>query len=96
VSAFYGRLGKEVAEETYEQATRAQVLILDDLGWGNKGGAMDAIFEVMAQRHGDGRPTIWTSNTEPHQLAQTNAPMLRRLAEGRIVRFDERHEWRRT
>lgn len=96
VSAFYGRLGKNAAEIVYQQTTTAQLLILDDLGWGNRGGAMDAVFEVLAKRHGDGGRTIWTSNREPEDLATVNAPMLRRLMEGRMIGFDERHEWQRS
>lgn len=96
VTVLYGRLGEEERARVYADVTECSLLVLDDLGWGNRGGAMDLVFEVLAERHGEGKPTIWTGNLDPVDLVEVNAPMLRRLMEGLLVRFEEVHEWGRT
>lgn len=87
VSALYGRFGKEEEGQYYRRAVECSLLIVDDLGWGTRGNAMDPVFEVLADRHGNAKPTLWAANAPIEALADVNAPLFRRLLQGFVVKM---------
>jgi predicted RNA-binding Zn-ribbon protein involved in translation (DUF1610 family) len=84
VNALFGSEGDE-AQQRATAAVKCSLLLLDDIGWGTNGGAMERLFGVIAERHGEMLPTIWTSNKKWAELVGntvTGAAFARRLADG--------------
>ncbi len=86
VSQLYGREGG-AEQQKAARLVDVPVLLLDDLGWAVKGGAMETILEAIAERHAHRRATLWTSNRGLKELVEGVAgeALLRRLREGAVV-----------
>lgn len=80
VEGLFGTGDKEKAQAAYD----ADLLLIDDLGWGVLGGAVEKLFGVIAHRHAEMKPTLWTSNHSFETLTkgQAGAALTRRLQEG--------------
>jgi hypothetical protein len=80
VEGLFGQGDKEKAQLAYD----ADLLLIDDLGWGVLGGAVEKLFAVIAHRHAEIKETIWTSNHSFEALTKTQAgaALTRRLQEG--------------
>jgi DNA replication protein DnaC len=89
VTAIMGGIGADQQVETYRAVTSAPFLVLDDLGWGALGRAIERVFEVLAARHEAGLKTVWTSNSSMRELNERNAPMARRLMLGPVLRLTD-------
>jgi hypothetical protein len=83
VKGLLSRVDTEREEAAAAQA--ADLLLIDDLGWGTRGGGMEILFGVITERHAEYRETIWTSNTKWADLVGntvTGAAFARRLEDG--------------
>jgi len=67
----YGRSEGESEWEALEEYSNAGALLLDDLGAeaiGNQEWLQDRLYQVIGDRHGDMKPTIFTSNLSIKEL----------------------------
>lgn len=94
VSCLFGDAGEDEKVRVYREVNDAPVLVVDDLGWGALGKGIERLFEVLANRHEDLRPTIWTSNHKREDLVARNAPMMRRLEEGIVAKLADGRLWK--
>jgi len=90
LASLFGTTGEDERREAYEAATRAPVLVLDDLAWGAQGRAFETIFEIIAARYEDELPVIYTVNHASGDLymREGGPPLIRRLREGAIFKCE--------
>lgn len=91
VGALFGSAGED-AQKRAAAAQGADLLLIDDIGWGTSGGAMEKLFGVVAHRHAAMLETLWTSNATWSELVGntvTGAAFTRRLEDGWRVKVND-------
>jgi hypothetical protein len=83
IARLQARLGEGEAE-LVRRAKRAEVLVLDDLGWeGQRAGAADVVIEVLADRYDHGRAVLATTGLQLAEVRERHGDaVVRRICEG--------------